>query len=206
VRAAVLVLLLALAGCRYLRDRAADLLDPFRASVGVGSVAGVRVRAVGVVDTGLMMGVKPRASALGWRYGTPLHFSPKDRKLDADQSELIRSTSLTGLDLGAGSYRSARTSAAILPGIFTWTDATPTGYEWLVPEEGEDFRERHWVWSRETSRRNRYAQIHAFDVEAEVAVLAYLELGLSPGEIADFLLGFVGIDLAKDDGGRGGGR
>jgi hypothetical protein len=206
VRAAVLAFLLALGGCRYLRDRGADLLDPFRASVGVGSVAGVRVRAVGVVDTGLMMGVKPRASALGWRYGTPLHFSAKDRTLDADQSEVIRSTSLTGLDLAAGSYRSARTSAALLPGIFTWTDATPTGYEWLVPEEGEDFRERHWVWSRETSRRNRYAQVHAFDVEVEVAALAYLELGLSPGEIADFFLGFVGVDLAKDDGGRGGGR
>jgi len=195
----LLALLFTLPSCRYLRNRGADFLDQFRISVGAGSVAGVRVRAVGAVDTGIMMGIKPRAASLGWRYGTPLFFNHADPKFDADQAEIIKATSVTGLDFASGTYRSARTSAAILPGLFTWTDATPKDYEWLVPEEGDEFRDRYWIWNRETTRRNRYAQIHAFDIEAEVGLFVYLEAGFSPGEMLDFLLGIVGIDIAKDD-------
>lgn len=195
----LLPLLVLLASCRYAGDRAVDFLDQFRGAVGVGTTVGVRGRALGVVDTGVMMGVKPRAASLGWRYGTPLFFSEKDRLMDADQAELFRATSISGFDFAAGSYRTARTSAALLPGVFTWTDATPRDYEWLVPEEGEDFRERMWIWNRE-NRSNPYARIHAFDIEAEVAVLGYIDVGWSPGEFLDFILGFFTIDIAKDDG------
>jgi len=192
-------LILALPSCRYLRNRGADFLDQFRVSVGVGSVIGVRACAVGVVDTGIMVGVKPRASALGWRYGTPLFFNHADPRIDADQAELIRATSLTGLDYAAGTYRSARTSVAIFPAIFTRTDATPKGYEWLVPAEGDEFRDHRWIWNPATVRDDRYAQIHAFDIEGEVGIFGYFEAGYSPGELLDFLLGIVGIDIAKDD-------
>jgi hypothetical protein len=192
-------LILVLPSCRYLRNRGADFLDQFRVSVGAGSVIGVRGCALGVVDTGIMVGVKPRASALGWRYGTPLFFNHADSRIDADQAELIRATSMTGLDYGAGTYRSARTSVAILPAIFTRTDATPKGYEWVVPEEGDKFRDQRWIWNRETGRHNRYAQIHAFDIEGEVGIFGYFDAGYSPGELVDFLLGIVGIDIAKDD-------
>jgi len=195
----LLALVLALSSCRYLRNRGADFLDQFSVSVGVGSVAGVRVRAVGVVDTGIMMGVKPRAAALGWRYGTPLFFNHADPRMDADQAEFIKATSITGLDYAAGTYRSARTSVAVFPAVFTWTDATPKDYEWLVPEKGDEFRNRRWIWNRETTRHNRYAQIHAFDIEGGVGIFGYLEVGYSPGELLDFLLGIVGIDIAKDD-------
>jgi hypothetical protein len=195
----LLALALALPGCRYLGNRTLDFLDQFRGSVGAGSVAGVRVRALGAVDTGIMMGMKPRAAALGWRYGTPLFFHEADGRVDADQAEIIKTTSIVGLEYATGRYRSARTSAALLPGLFTWTDATPDGYEWQVPEEGNDFRERRWIWNPETWRKNRYAQIHAFDIEAEVGLFVYLDVGFSPGELLDFLLGFVGIDIAKDD-------
>jgi hypothetical protein len=47
---------------------------------------------------------------------------------------------------------------------------------------------------------NRYQQIHAFDVEAEVALLVHTSSGFSPGEVLDFLLGFFLIDIAGDDG------
>jgi len=195
----LLAFLLALPSCRYLHNRGADFLDQFRVSVGVGSVAGVRVRALGAVDTGIMMGVKPRAASIGWRYGTPLFFNHADTRVDADQAEIIKATSITGLDYAAGTYRSASTSAAILPGLFTWTDATPKDYAWLVPEEGDTFRDRRWIWNRETFRHDRYAQIHAFDIEAEAGLFAYIEGGYSPGELVDFLLGIVGIDIAGDD-------
>jgi hypothetical protein len=46
---------------------------------------------------------------------------------------------------------------------------------------------------------NRYARIHAFDIEAQVAIVAYVDVGWSPGEFLDFLLGFLTIDIAKDD-------
>jgi hypothetical protein len=42
--------------------------------------------------------------------------------------------------------------------------------------------------------------IHALDMEWEMGFLAYLDLGYSPGEALDFLLGILTIDLAKDDG------
>lgn len=195
----LLPLLLCLASCRYLGNRGADFLDQFRGAVGVGSTIGVRVQAVGAIDTGLMVGVKPRAAAIGWRYGTPLFFSEKDHLTDADQAEVFRATSIDGLNFADATYRSAWTSAALLPGLFTWTDATPRDYAWLVPERGDDFKDRSWLWSRGTRKTNRYARIHAFDIEGEVALLGYLDVGWSPGEFVDFLLGFFFIDIAKDD-------
>jgi hypothetical protein len=195
----LLPLLLLLASCRYVGNRAADFLDQFRGAVGIGTTAGVRGRALGLVDTGLMVGVKPRAAALGWRYGTPLFFSEKDLRIDADQAEIIKTTSIVGLDFATGSYKSARSSAALLPALFTWTDSTPTDYAWVVPEGGGDYRQHMWVWNMENRRTNRYARIHAFDIEGEAALLLYIDLGWSPGEFLDFLLGFFFIDIAQDD-------
>ena len=58
------------------------------------------------------------------------------------------------------------------------------GCEWEVPEEGEDFDDRAWIWSSQGFRDARYEQIHAFDVEFEAGLLVYriapdrLEAGL----------------------------
>ena len=196
----LLLALLSASSCRYLGDRGLDFLDMYRVSAGVGTTVGVRGRALGVVDTGLMVGVKPNLSAIGWRYGKPLYFDQNDARFDGDQAEIIKATSVRNLRWGEGSYQSARTSAALLPAVFTWTDASPDAYEWTVPEEGNEFNEQHWIWSGETTRKNRYAQIHAFDVELEVGLGVYVETGFSIGEALDFLLGFFGIDIAKDDG------
>ena len=199
-RVAFLLVLLSAASCRYLGDRGLDFLDMYRVSVGVGSTVGVRARALGVVDTGLMVGVKPNLSALGWRYGKPLYFDQSDSRMDGDQAEIVKATSVRNLKWQEGSYESARTSAALLPALLTWTDATPDDYAWTVPEEGNEFKDQHWIWSRETSRNNRYAQIHAFDIEWDVGLGVYVESGFSIGEALDFVLGFFGIDIAKDDG------
>jgi len=197
---ALLLALLSAASCRYLGDRGMDFLDMYRVSAGVGTTVGVRARALGVVDTGLMVGVKPNLSALGWRYGKPLYFDQSDVRMDGDQAEIVKATSVRNLTWGEGSYESARTSAALLPALFTWTDASPAEYAWTVPEEGNEFKEQHWIWSPETTANNRYAQIHAFDIEVDVGLGVYIESGFSIGEALDFLLGFLGIDIAKDDG------
>ena len=63
----------------------------------------------------------------------------------------------------------------------------------------DSFDDRHWLWSLESWRANRFAQVHAFDVEIELALLIYVDSGFSPGELVDFLLGLVLIDIAADD-------
>lgn len=185
--------------CNYVADRGLDFVDQYRAVGGVGSVAGLRYRSLGLLDTGLMFGIKPHASALGWKYGTPFYFNQRDMRFDADQAQIIMATSLIDADYGAGSYFSGRTSAAVLPALLTWTDSTPDDIGWEVPEEGDLFEDRIWLWRGDTFANNRYAQIHAFDIEAEIGFFLYLDLGWSPGELLDFFLGILTIDIAKDD-------
>jgi hypothetical protein len=204
LRFARTALALALVGwcsaCQYAKDRGADFLDQYRIAVGGGSGAGVRASAAGVVETGVMFGMKPNATALGWKYGRGLFFNQLDERLDADQAEIVKVTRVDGLDYSTGSYHSARRSAALLPALFTWTDATPKEYEWLVPEDRDTFDDQHWLWSPTSIRDNRYAQVHAFDFEFSVALGLYFDVGYSPGELVDFLLGILTIDVAGDDG------
>ncbi len=198
-RVALAIGVTSLSSCGYVVDRALDFTDQYCFAVGAGSVTGLRFRSLGLYDTGLMIGVKPRATSLGWRYGTPLFLDTKDQRFDADQAEVIRTTSLIGADYGGGSYQVARRSWALFPAIFTWVDSTPTDYEWHVPEEGDLYDESHWLWSSYAFSNVRYAQVHAFDIESEIGLIVYLDVGYSIGEFADFLLGFVLIDIAKDD-------
>ena len=121
--------LLALSSCSYLGGRALDFLDQYRFTIGAGTTIGVRGRYLGLYDSGLMLGVKPKAGALGWKYGDPLFFNQQDTRVDVDQAELFKVTSMRDLDYSDGSYYTARTSAALLPVVFTWVDATPKGFE-----------------------------------------------------------------------------
>ncbi|MHC4959441.1 MAG: hypothetical protein ACYTGN_13830 [Planctomycetota bacterium] len=194
------LLVLTLPSCAYLRDRGIDFVDQFRGAVGAGSTIGIRGRAWGVLDTGLMVGIRPRAAALGLNYGTPLFFNTRDIRADADQAELVKASSSKGMDFGTGDYDAGRMSIFFMPALLTWADSTPRDMEWTVPEEGDEFKDHHWIWSAETFRHNRYTQIHAFDVEFAIGLGIYLDLGYSPGETLDFLLGIFGIDIAKDDG------
>jgi len=167
---------------------------------GAGTVGGVRFKSGGLLESGVMFGVKPKALALGWRYGSPMYFNQADGRMDADQAEIFRTTSVTDLDYAAGSYSSAKQSLAVVPALLTWSDSTPRGFDWEVPEQGDDYEDRAWIWSREGFRDTRYEQIHAFDVEFEAGLFVYLDSGFSLGEFVDFLLGFVLIDIARDDG------
>ncbi len=188
-----------LVSCNYVGDRALDFLDQYRIAIGLGSVIGVRAKNLGLWDTGLMIGVKPKAAALGWKYGTPLYFNEADKRFDADQAEIIKTTSVIDMDYSKGSYFLGKNSAAILPALLSWVDSTPDDFEWRVPEEGDDYIDREWLWSAEAQQGVKYARVHAFDIEAEVGLLIYLDVGYSPGEFLDFFLGIVTIDIAGDD-------
>ncbi|MHC4938558.1 MAG: hypothetical protein ACYTHK_06280 [Planctomycetota bacterium] len=199
IRIALVAALLCFGGCTYMGRRGADFLDQFRISVGAGTTIGVRGSAAGLVDTGLMVGVKPNLSAIGWRYGRGFLANAQDSRFYADQAEIVKATHVRNLRYGTGDYDHARNSVAVLPAVLTWTDATPKGFDWKVPESGNTFKESHWIWSKEAIRNDRYAQIHAFDFEIDIALGVYFEAGYSPGETLDFLLGIFGIDIAKDD-------
>jgi hypothetical protein len=199
------ILLLALLGASCNGPAAAgrDLLDPFRVVVGVGSGAGVRVNALGLVHTGLLFGVKPDRTSLGWKYGEALALQPAadgSLRAEVDQAVVVRTTSIFDLNYDRGGYALARTSFFLFPAVFSHVDsADPDGVEWLVPEDGVDLVGERWIWSREAFRDQRFAQIHAFDIEAEIMLAGYIEIGFSPGELLDFFFSLVGLDLAKDD-------
>jgi hypothetical protein len=187
-------------GCGYVADRGLDFLDQYRIAAGVGPTAGVRWSSVGLVDTGLMFGLKPRDTAIGWRYGVPAAPALGGGLVDVDQAQLLVATSIVGLDYDAGRYASARHRVAVLPALFCWVDASPDAISWQVPEDGDSYDDEVWLWSASAFDAVRYQQVHAFDAEFDLALFGYLDLGYSPGELLDFLLGFVGIDLAADDG------
>lgn len=192
--------LLAGSACSYLSDRAVDFLDQYRVAVGVGPNFGVRGRSLGLFDTGLMFGMKPRDLGIGWRYSRVAWPGLGGGAVDADQAEILFATSIVGLDYTTGAYKSARRSFALFPALLSWVDTTPDGHDWEVPEEGDDFEDELWIWSPAAIERGRYAQVHAFDIESEVAFLFYFDVGYSPGEFIDFLLGIATIDIAQDDG------
>ena len=118
-RAGLIFFLICLPSCTYVQHRVVDFVDQYRIAVGVGTVIGVRGRALGLFDSGLMVGVKPRASTIGIRYSNLLFFNQNDTLIDVDQAEIIKTTSMRGFDLAAGSYEHARTSVSILPAVFT---------------------------------------------------------------------------------------
>jgi hypothetical protein len=182
---------------------ARDFVDPYRIVVGVGSGAGVRASTLGLVSTGLLFGVKPDKTALGWKYGEALAFQQSKGgglRAEIDQALIYKTTSVFDLDYDHGGYDLARESFFLLPALFSRVDsANVADIEWKVPSEGVEMEGSHWIWSAKALRDERFAQIHAFDIEAEVMIVGYLDVGFSPGEFVDFWTSLVGLDIAEDD-------
>ena len=179
-----------------------DLLDPFRLLVGGTTGGGVRVNAAGLAHTGVNIGIKPGASSFGLKYGRGYFILPESNWLryDADQSLVVWNTTVLGADFTKAEFDLARSSFALMPILFSWIDATdPTAAEWRVPEEGVAIDQAHWIWSGWAWENARFGMIHALDVEVELGLLVYADVGFSPGELVDFVVGFSTIDLAGDD-------
>ena len=209
---AILGALLAIASlpsCAYLTDRGVDFLDQFRAVGGVGTGAGLRFSYLGLFSSGINFGIKPQATSLGWKYGRAFLMAPSlhQAKFESDHAWVIYTTSLENCDYASADYKLARKSVAALPMFLTWADTTyRDGDNWYAMDEGVSLAGDNYIWTGNTWRNNRYVMIHAWDIELEMGFLAYLDLGYSPGEALDFLLGIFTIDLAKDDGRIVGGK
>ena len=201
--ARIAVLLLpALVSCKYVTDRGVDFLDQYRIVGGVGTGGGFRSSYLGLWHTGLMLGVKPKSTSVGWKYGRPLLLgTTADGEVEVDQSWVLKTTTYENWNYASSDYKLARSSLGVLPVLFTWADTTYRDeHEWYVPETGVELEGGAYLWKKSTWHTNRYAIVHAFDIEFEIGALAYLDFGFSIGETLDFLLGFLLLDLAQDDG------
>lgn len=206
--AAILAVVI-LPSCAYLTDRGVDFLDQFRAVGGVGTGGGLRFSYLGLFSTGINFGIKPQATSLGWKYGRPflLSSSLHHAKFESDHAWVIYTTSLENCNYASADYKLARRSLAALPMFLTWADTTyREGDKWYAPDKGVALEGDNYIWTGSTWRNNRYVLIHAWDIEWEMGFLAYLDLGYSPGETLDFLLGIFTIDVARDDGRIFGGK
>jgi|GEM_PF-2878446 len=204
--AAILAALIAAASlpsCAYLTDRGVDFLDQFRAVGGIGTGGGLRFSYLGLVSTGINFGIKPQATSLGWKYGRAFLLAPSlhQAKFESDHAWVIYTTSLENCNYASADYKLARKSVAALPILLTWADTTyRDGDKWYAQDSGVRLEGDNYIWTGKTWRNNRYVMIHALDIEWEIGFLAYLDLGYSPGEALDFVLGIFTIDLARDDG------
>jgi len=193
-------------GCsRYIRNRGKDFLDIFKLQVGVGWIAGVHVRASQFVSTGAALPFDKtlRVGLEGRRFVATV--SEHRGCLLAPLARLV----LTPLGLGKGrtfDYRDFVTDWALrreaggeagkllaASGAILFFDALS------IPAA------RHILAGAIARRRLPVTfldrkLVHLLDLEASATVLpASVLVGVSPGELADFVLGWTTLDIAGDD-------
>ncbi len=226
---ATLALLALSAGCQttignYFGNRARDFGECFRLQTGFGPGVGVSVSAAGLVHVGLGAAAYPRSLGVGWKYGDGYAFGLGESGDGWDGvTDLTAIFPLASLihvvaspEIGHAPIMfflfpphwetEARPEPTIragpmehgcwlfLPGVVTVTSEPPD------PEGDYSSGEIQVVWASEPRPHIRWRRVHAFDVEVSVfAIFTYVRAGFSPGKFLDFLLGWVGIDIAGDD-------
>ena len=194
----------------YFANRGRDFGECFLVQAGFGFGLGVDVKAAGLVHADALLAFYARHWSVGWVYGDPRPrevLAWEDFPFEGDRGALFFHSSLSCVGGIAGGH----SCFSILPAVLSWEDAF-----WLwsdIDELGEWMAERidtwppgfdveGWLKDREMERRpmHRWARLHVFDVEAGVFIgVVGARAGFSPGEFVDFLLGWVGVDIAGDD-------
>ena len=225
--------LLVAGGCgtplgRYFAHRARDLGEVFRVEMNGGLGLGAVVEAGGVAHVGLGAGAKPFWGGIGWSYGRGHAFigAPHAVRARGGHAAVPCNPIPVGDPRWVLHVRHAPPHAAVhtcwwlLPGLF--------GESIVASGNGVS---RAWLWSDAALREpsvidvspgqwtidgvdldrprllaaHRWNHVHAFDVSADVyAGVLHVAAGVSLGELADFVLGWFGVDLAGDDGPTGG--
>jgi hypothetical protein len=178
---------LLLSGCAsYLRNRTADLSDIVGAEASVGSGANINVQITDFFGTGLGFS-KQRGIAMHGRYiGTSTRESVG--LLLMNQSGIEKDTTqMHPLVAGGRDYADMQRE-----GVHIYDDTR--GSMWfIVPME--------LAWNGSSlylaSTKERWWRL--LDVSLGASALVGFNLCISPGEMADFVLGLVGLDLAGDD-------
>lgn len=210
---------LLLAGClatgcqttvgNYLANRGRDLGECFLLQYGAGIGLGVDVKLAGALHASAGFACYYPFHSMGWYYG---ELRPGDVRSgfghlpgEGDLGILIAHASTRSFD----GTKTDHLCYAILPallskeeGVWLWGDMSgrPDRVAEQAPLadgllEGETLERLERAVARK-------ARVHAFDIEAGVFLgVVGVRAGFSPGQFADFLLGWVGIDIAGDDRG-----
>ena len=198
----------------YFANRGRDLGECFLLQTGIGLGLGAHVNAAGLLHAGVGCSIYSPLLSIGVVYGT--HRPSRDYGHSALHIAFewesgvpiafVESSSLHDSHSGNGEFETHHSCWGILPGLLSWHEE---GMEWTwiwAPESGHD-KWQQGVWRREAlpeeiraEREIIWSRLHLFDIEAGVFVgIIGARAGFSPGEFVDFLLGWVGVDIAGDD-------
>jgi hypothetical protein len=194
------VILVSGCSCTYVHNRVSDFCDIFKAKVGFSYSGGVRIYAFGLLDTGLGFIQLPEATSIGLDYGQkPSGAQDMATGMligDEHRNWVFFNQSYYQHDQTTGSYLRRRSDYAALPFLLSWCRDSSS---FLQSSSGTmiDDSDLSFLW--DTSITMTHSRIHAFDFEISCAFLATIDIGLSPGEFVDFVLGWFGVDIASDD-------
>jgi len=188
--AAALVAVSLLAGCAspgFMQDRRRDAADIFGASIGAG--VGLKAR-LGPVGTGLLLDA-PIAGLRGGDWLTAANFANPGKPVPVNNDIQLL---LVGEEEFVGNRLVQERGKSFAAGmIFGLNIPTP-----------KDLHKQATIVDRELRQgvpeSMRYSPLpYLTQVEAVVGLGVSLRLGFNPGELVDFLLGWVYLDIFRDD-------
>lgn len=196
-RLALALALLAGPGCQavgqYFANRARDLGECVRVQVGGGIGIGGGVHAAGIAELGLGGGVLLPSYGVGWAYGDGYAFGLGSKDLRQGQADYNLYPPFSMMLAGAPAlhYESPEwMSDSVLNRGHSCFGLLPCCFNGPMLKRAPFHR----------ANLGPKGQIHNWDVEVSAyAGVVGVRVGVSPGEILDFLLGWFGIDIAGDD-------
>ena len=163
-------------GCSYFQNRVNDLLDPFRFDVGVGPGLYAEARATDFL-----------ALALGGQVQNTVGMNGRFVR--------ERETFAYGFSwvvMGGATTKDASPILADDPSRYVHTHDSIPNHIVVVPGFGSFHHPEPWTLA------NR--GVHVADLGVSLVLVEVgASIGFSPGEVVDFLLGIVGLDIAGDD-------
>lgn len=165
------------AGCGYLRNRGLDFADILSPGVSLGPGMGARISATRLLAVEVM--VQKDEAFAGFR----------GRKVESSYGVLFASWRMP-------------TIYAEKPLPRRWYDLFTTSRRRMrFPGREEVEDRRHTLFITSGVNGQRLLDVLDFEVGLS-AVAGGVELAVRPGEMLDFLVGLVGLDVSRDDGGR----
>ncbi len=155
----------------YFMARLADAADPFALEVSIGPVADVHVNVTRWLGTAVGMSYQEGLGFHGRRFG-----------------RVSRCTS------GALLFGASASEVFVQSGEWERTGLSSRGGGWCLLVSPPDDHLQDFM--PETRRPGRLAQ---WDLDVGASLIVGVHGGFNPVEMVDFILGFVGIDIADDD-------
>ena len=85
----------------------------------------------------------------------------------------------------------------IVPGQYSRGVFTDVAGMWAVDDVGDECHSLHFLGGEKIHSKSPW--IEGFDLEVGAMFLVGVRAGVRPGQMLDFALGFVGVDLGSDD-------